>query len=432
MYNTHVIAHRQILRKTIERFLALLVQIKIWRVRPIIIGITGSVGKTSAKEAVATVLGAKYSVYRPPKSYNTEIGLLLGILEQTSGFSSPYKWLKVIAGAKWNAFFGRKYKFWILEYGADKPGDIQHLLKYVKPHVGVITKIERVHQARGQFKDADAVFHEKKHLATSLGHDGIAVLNYDDAHLKQLEGKLKAKTLWWNREKGRQGIAAKNFRNTLKGFSADLTFDDESARAHFPVLGSYHSNIFLPAILLGAHYGISSKKSIEALQDFTLPPGRMSLIQGIHNSHILDSSYNASPTAVLAALELLKELPAERKIAVLGNMNELGEYTEAAHREIGRALDPWLGLLITVGDLASTIAEEALKHGLQKSTIKILTTAEEAGALLKKELQKNDLVLFKGSQNKVRLERAIKMVMQEPQRAKELLCRQEAEWKKIN
>ena len=420
---------RQILRKIIECFLIVLVKIKTWRVRPIVIGVTGSIGKTSTKEAIAAVLAKKHKVYRPQKSYNTEIGLLLGILEQESGFSSPIKWIKIMSRALWNSFFGKKYAFWVLEYGADKPGDIQHLIKIVRPNVGVITKIAQVHQAPGQFMNIDAIFAEKKYLVTCLCKDELAILNYNDKHLKTLEGKTKASILWFNRE---NQIEASELKNDLDGFSAKIHFERETTHAHFPILGAFHIDIFLPALLIGSKFGISLTQGIEALQTFQLPPSRLSRIEGINGSILLDSSYNASPTTVKAALELLKELPAKRRIAVLGNMNELGAYSIKAHSEIGKLLGPWIGLLITVGEYASHIAEEALNQGLPESRIVALSSAQEAGEFLQTFLQKGDMTLFKGSQNKVRLEIAIKLVMQHPARAKKLLCRQEEEWKKIS
>lgn len=413
----------------VERFLRVLVHIKLARTKPTIIGITGSFGKTTTKEAVYEVLKTHWRVYRNPKSLNTEIGLLLAVLEQPSGFRSPIKWAKVLLKAIVNAFAGRAYDFLILEYGADKPGDIDHLVNMVKPDVAIITHIAAVHQAEGQFKNAAAVFEEKKKLVTRLGKTDVAILNSEDGFLKNLKGELAAKTFWF----GRGGdIFADNLKNTTSGFSATLHRGREHFDVVFSVTGSFNIYTFLPALLCGLLHGVTLEEGVQALQNFKLPPGRMSIIPGKNGAAILDSSYNASPETMKQALELLKDFPGKRKIAVLGNMNELGDCTEETHREVARHIGSWLDQLITVGDFAKIIAEECLKKGFPKTRIKILSSAEEAGDfLLSEKLAKGDVILFKGSQNLVRLERAVKMLMARPEDAKKLLCRQEEEWERI-
>lgn len=404
-------------------------KIKLARMKPTIIGITGSFGKTTTKEAVYEVLRTKWRVLRNSKSLNTEIGLLLAILEQPSGFRSPLKWLWVLAAAKVNAFFSRKYDFFVLEYGADKPGDIAHLVKLVKPHVAIITHIAQVHQAEGQFQNAEAVFYEKKKLVTCLEKTGMAILNQDDDFLKKLDGKLDAKMFWYGNG---SDIFATDLKNTAKGFSATIHMSHEKIHAHFPVAGSFHISAFLPALLCGKLHGVTLQEGAAALQNFELPPGRMSIIPGIHGTTLLDSSYNASPETMKQALALLKDFPGERKIAVLGNMNELGDYTEKAHREIGKEIGGWVDRLVTVGGAAQIIAEEALKNGFPVSRIKTLSNAAEAAELLlSQKLSKGDVILFKGSQNRVRLERVVAKLMARPEDAKRLLCRQEEEWEYI-
>lgn len=415
----------------VERFLRALIRIKFARVKPTVIGITGSFGKTTTKEAVYEVLKTRWRVYRNPKSLNTEIGLLLAVLEQPSGFRSPMKWARILLKAVVNAFSGRPYDFLILEYGADKPGDIAHLVKTVKPHMAIITRIAAVHQAEGQFKNAEAVFEEKKKLVTYLTKTDVAILNNEDEFLKKLKGgEVAAKTFWF----GRGGdIFADNLKNTASGFEALIHRGHERYVAEFPVAGSFHIDAFLPALLCGLLHGVTLEEGMQALQNFKLPPGRMSIIPGKNGATILDSSYNASPETMKQALDLLKDFPGKKKIAVLGNMNELGEYTEKGHREVGSVIGSWLDLLVTIGDFAQEIANGALKKGFPKTRIKILQTAEEAGEFLMRErhLEKGDVILLKGSQNLVRLERAVKMLMARPEDAKHLLCRQEKEWESI-
>lgn len=407
----------------------LLVKLKLKRENPIIIGITGSFGKTSTKDAVYEVLKTRWSVYKNPKSLNTEIGLLLAVLEQPSGFSSAAKWLKILAGAVKNALRKKKYDFYVLEYGADKPGDIEHLAKLVKPHIGIITHIGRAHQSEGQFKNEEDVFAEKKKLVERLGGTDIAILNESDFYLKSLKSKLKAKTFWFNGG----DIFAEQLKQTERGFEAIISTPNNKIHAHFEIAGAYHINVILPALLCGILNGVTMEEGISSLKHFRLPPGRMSVIEGKNDSVILDSSYNASPAAMEQALETLKSFPGKRKIAVLGSMNELGDYAAAAHKKIGHKIGVWVDLLVTVGDLAKIIADEALKWGFPRARIKPFATAEETGEFLLAEakLSKDNVILFKGSQNRVRLEKAVKMIMAHPHDAKKLLCRQEEEWERI-
>lgn len=454
MYNNAVFSPKQLVwqpaKFLVQKFLEILVRVKLARIQPKIIGITGSFGKTSTKDAVYEVLKTRWRVYKNPKSLNTEFGLALAVLGQLSGFSSATKWLYVLARAIINAFFSCKYDFMILEYGADKPGDIAHLVRLVRPHIAIITHITQTHQAEGQFANEKEVFNEKKKLAESLDAAGIAILNADDKWLQKLRGKLKAKIFWFSGKKSASDkiwaadnkkqtadiLCAMNLQNDSTGFSATICMAFEKIPAYFPIAGSFHINIFLPALLCGVLNGITLREGIRALSDFKLPAGRMSIIPGQGDATLLDSSYNASPETVAEALALLKDFPGKRKIAVLGNMNELGAYTEEAHRRLAQHIDLWLGLLITVGENAALIGDEALKKGFPKSKIKFLLNAGEAAKFLLENLEgglrKGDVILLKGSQNRVRLERAVKMLMLHPEEAERLLCRQEPEWKKID
>lgn len=411
-----------------EKYLCALVKIKLRRTHPTIVGITGSYGKTSTKDAVSAVLDTKYRVLRSNKGLNTEIGMLLAFLEQPSGFSAPLAWLGILYHAGVNAFFGPHYDYAVLEYGADKPGDIEHLVKILKPHISIITHVARVHQADDQFKNLDEVFNEKKKLVTCLHTLDFAILNGADNRLAALEGKLRSHTAWFNNVKG---MSATHLAHTSTGFSAKIHLHGKTVPAEFSVPGTYHIDIMLAALMCGVLCGVSLEEGIEALAHYKLPPGRMGVIEGKKGATLLDSTYNASPETMKQALNLLREFPGETKIAVLGNMNELGDYTPAAHREVGDHIASWLDLLITVGDDAQEITTQALKKGFPKARVKSFSTAEEAAHFLSDYLEKDMVILLKGSQNRVRLERAVKLLMAHPERADELLCRQEGAWENL-
>ncbi len=205
-------------KKIVTLSLKLLAKIRLKRMRPLIIGVTGSFGKTSTKEAIYTVLKDHYPTLQSEKSLNTEIGMSLAILQQPSGFNSPLKWMKVLACAKWNAFFGKNYNYIVLEYGVDKPGDMDALLAICKPDIAVITHIAAVHQAEGQFKNEEEVFQEKKKLAEAAST--AVILNHHDVFLKKLEGTLKTKTYWFNGT----DISVSRVGQTTHGIHADIHY----------------------------------------------------------------------------------------------------------------------------------------------------------------------------------------------------------------
>jgi UDP-N-acetylmuramoyl-tripeptide--D-alanyl-D-alanine ligase len=392
-----------------------------------VIAITGSIGKTSTKEAIYKILKQKFNVYRSEKSFNTELGLSLAILqEDESGFSSPLAWLKILH----RVFFKPKgiYQKIILEMGADRPGDIKKLIKISKPTIGVITNITPVHLAEGQFKDVHDIAREKGILVKNLQKEGIAVLNYDDPLIRNMETNAQKITFGLEAP---ADVRAKDIHVTAKHIRFTVTYKEQSKEFTVPVLGRFQVYVFLPAIAVGLQMGITLEDCALALSDFTLPCGRMNPIPGINRSTIIDSSYNASPVTMKKALELLSELRSDRKIAALGTMNELGEMSKNAHLELGKQVAGIANMLVAVGTEAVTIKQGAIDGGMEESKIFTFLDSEEAGHFLKEELSSGDLVLVKGSQNRVRMEKLVKIIMAKPEKAPELLCRQGEMWEKI-
>lgn len=400
-----------------------------------VIGVTGSIGKTTCKEAIAHVLRGQFRVLSSVKSYNTEFGLPLTILELTSEFSSVIGWAKNLILAVWKGIFARAdYDILILEMGVDKPGDMDQLVGVIgNLDVGVFTGVHPVHMADGQFTDMNAIFQEKAKLAKAVKGDGAMLLNYDDEKCRGLglemnKQKMSPKVIMYG-----AGEVAKLRTDEIQSGREGLTFEVKyggvSEQMHAPILGKQHISSLLPAIGCGLFLGMYMRDIAKRLETFQLPPGRLSAIDGINGSLIIDSSYNASPDAVRAAVNTLCELANEeeghRKIFIFGNMNELGEISEREHRNMASFLSGKIDILVTVGDMAKLCALEIEKHHAQSMEILSFNDAMAAAEYLKPKLQNGDIVLVKGSQNKVRLERAVKALMKAPSQAQSLLARQD-------
>lgn len=392
-----------------------------------VVAITGSLGKTSTKEAVYHVLKGHFNVLSSKKGFNTEIGLSLAVLgEKESGFSSPFKWLGIIKRSLFEK--KKRYDIAVLEMGADRPGDIKKLTNIARPDIAVITCIKPIHLDKDQFKNIDDIRKEKETIIRILDKNGAAVLNSDDPQIKAME--TKSETFTFGTEKGAD-IRAENIHLSKKGITFEIKHKNTSIPLHVPVLGAFQIYALLPAIAVGLKLGIALEDCARALKDYRLPPGRMSLIEGVNGSHILDGSYNASPESVKRSLDLLRELHAQRKISALGTMNELGDISKEEHLKIGGSAAGISDILIAVGQSAPDIKQGALDAGMPEAKIFTFFNSEEAGSYLKNLLGPDDLVLVKGSQNKVRMEKAVKIMMKNPQQASFLLCRQDKEWENI-
>lgn len=392
-----------------------------------VIAVTGSIGKTSTKEAIYTVLRSQFEVASSQKSFNTPIGMSLAILgEEQSGFSSVQAWFNIL---KRIYFHPKKAPAkMVLEMGADHPGDIEKLMSIAPPSISVVTAVREVHLAEGQFKDIEAIAHEKETLVRLLSRQGTAILNGDDGRVRPMHTSAKKVMFGVDHP---ADIMAKDIQATPQKLTFMVTHEHQSEPCEVPVVGAFQVYVCLPAIAVGLSLGMTLRQCADALKHFKLPPGRLNPIDGQNHAHILDGSYNASPSTVLAALDVLHQLSAPRKIAALGTMNELGEQSKGAHLSIGQKAAQVADWLIAVGQEAEVIKEGAQQAGMDSSVIYTFADAREAGDFLKSKLQKDDLILVKGSQNKVRMERLVKEIMKEPQQAAELLCRQGQEWETI-
>lgn len=419
---------KEFFRTTVLSILRALAKRRIRQIQPKVIGITGSAGKTSAKEVIFEVVKQACRSKKSEKNLNSEFGAALTILDLKSGYSSALSWVKILFTACLDALKKpARYDALVLEMGVDKPGDMDEILKVVRPDIMVFLNVKNVHLGEGHFPNRQAIFSEKSKACAAVPKNGWAVLNHDDAFVRQLEGHLPSNILTIGTEEG-SDLRAQNIGMDQDGLHFDLHYENKKLPVRLPhVLGKQHVTMVLAAIAVGFLQGISWRSIESALTTYHLPPGRMNKIEGRNGSLLIDSSYNASPDTTLAALEILGMFHG-RKIAALGTMNELGDLSESEHIKIGKAAAEHADMLLAVGSRAKELAEGAQRGGMSASMIHVFKSSKEAGQFLYNILEKRDTVLAKGSQTGVRMEHLVKMCMKDPSRARELLVRQDSYW----
>ena len=329
----------------------------------------------------------------------------------------------------------------ILEMAADKPGDIKYLTKMAPCKIGVITSIGHAHTEF--FGSLESIIAEKKVMVSHLKEDNFAVINMDDENVAKLAGEIKARVLSYGIDSQADVVALEIRTSTeikddgdlnILGTSFKLGYEGNTVPFFLPnVVGKGHVYAALAGVCLGIIYGMNLVEASEALKKYKTQPGRMHVIKGIKHSVLIDDSYNSSPKAAQFALEELGSIGMtgdNQRYAILGDMLELGDYTEELHKEVGQhVFKNRVDYLITVGSKATDIASGAREAGMPEDKIFSFDEPNEAGRFVQDRMKKGDVLLIKGSQG-VRLEKVVKEIMAEPMRAGELLCRQSPEWLK--
>ncbi|MEK7630291.1 MAG: UDP-N-acetylmuramoyl-tripeptide--D-alanyl-D-alanine ligase [Patescibacteria group bacterium] len=420
-----------ILRKKLK----ILAKLTLARYNPGLVGITGTVGKTSTKEAIRAVLSRDRRVRAPGKSFNNELGLPLTILGDWTETGGVFFWMKVILKSISQLVFKKSNypEVLVLEYGVDRPGDMKYLLEIARPQIGVFTAMGEIPVHVEFFAGPEGVFREKAKMISQLPTTGFSVLNADDAVVMEARNQTRSQIVTFGfSEKADMRISG--FTEHLDGKNSILNFKLTYGGSFVPVrlenvLGKGQAYSVAAASLVGLIFGMNLVKIAEAFNNYESPAGRLKLIPALKEALIIDDTYNASPLAMEEALETLRSLEAKRKIAVLGDMLEIGRYTLEAHEAVGRLAAKNVDLLITVGLRGKFIAESAARAGLSKKSISSFMTLPETVAFLRSVIKKGDLILFKGSQG-VRLEKVIKEIMLAPSEAEKILVRQSEKWLK--
>jgi UDP-N-acetylmuramoyl-tripeptide--D-alanyl-D-alanine ligase len=407
------------------------------RHKPSIIVVTGSVGKTSTKDAIFSVLRAAHWVRKSEKSFNSELGVPLTIIGCHNAWYNIFRWIS-------NIFVGvltilkKRYPDWlILEVGADRPGDISKLAAWINPDIVVITRFAEVPVHIEFFESREAIIAEKASIVSVLNEDGFLITNADDDDALGFQAHTRAKcvTYGFAPEANVRGLqTSPRYRTGVRGYPIGMRLSAGVYGKQFQtdvggVVGKQSAYHVLASLAVGAILRIPPEKIAEATQNHESPPGRMRIIPGLKKSIIIDDSYNSSPAACEEALFALRELTASgKRIAALGDMLELGKYSIDEHKRVGRLAGEVADVLITVGLRARTIAEGALQAGLSEGQIYQFEDAKEAGQFLQNLIERGDIILVKGSQA-VRMEKVVEDIMAEPEHAATLLVRQEREWK---
>lgn len=339
-----------------------------------VIGITGSVGKSTTKEVIADVLSQRYLTLKNPGNLNNEIGLPLTLLSLTED-----------------------HQYAVLEMGFYVPGEIAQLCELARPQVGVITIIGTVHASRAGSQAAIAQGKAELVQALPPAPDGVAVLNYDDPWVRKMADQTKARVFFYGLSPeaslwadGVEGLG-------LDGIRFQLHYRHETLHLKVPLIGRHSVHTVLRAAAVGLIEGLNWQEIVDGLRSERTQL-RLVTVRSKSGALILDDTYNASPESTLAALNLLAELDG-RKIAVLGDMLELGPYEQEGHESVGGRAAEVVDELVTVGELGRIIANAAWQAGLSKKVINVFGDCQGAIAYLLEHLDPDDVVLIKGSRS---------------------------------
>lgn len=343
-----------------------------------VIGVTGSVGKTTSKELIAAVLGTRYRTLKTEGNYNNEIGLPLMLLKLTEAHERA-----------------------VLELGFYEVGEIALLCEWARPAVGVVNNVYAVHLERAG--SMEAILQGKGELVEALPADGVAILNWDDERVMTMCARTRARVFTYGLDPAADLWADHIESEGLAGLYFHLHHGRETLHLRVPLLGQHSVHTALRAAAVGLVEGLTWQEIVEGLQSIGAVQLRLAAMQGPGGSVLIDDSYNASPESTIAALNLLNEIEG-RKVAVLGDMLELGSFEEPGHRMVGQRAGAVVQVLVTIGPRARLIAAEARLAGLPAAAVTEFETSAEALPFLRGLIGAGDVVLVKGSRG-LRLDR---------------------------
>jgi len=335
-----------------------------------VIAVTGSTGKTTTRQMIDTVLRSRHAGTCSQRNFNNHLGVPLSMLEWSP--NNDYA---------------------VLELGASAPHEIALLAGLSRPQIGVITNLGDAHLAG--FGSTSEIAHAKTELLRALPEDGLAVLNGDDEQLRRLAGRSQARIVWVGRGADNQVVAT-----DVNSADGQLSFTVDTTRFTVGVWGRHHLTGALAAVAVGREFGLSLAEIRDALAGFEPPPMRCQVLALDGSRRLINDAYNASPTAMRAALELLGEVPTPgRRIVVCGDMRELGRDAPRLHRQLGDDVVTLSGadVLLACGEHAREVVDGANAAGMPRSAAIVCQNTDEAGPRLAQLVGEGDVILLKGS-----------------------------------
>ena len=421
---------KHLLKIITASILSLLARAVVHRYRPHVVMVTGSVGKTSTKDAVAAVLATRFYVRKSEKSFNSEFGVPFTILGVDNPWGNPFAWFSVAARAVTLLILPNHYpKMLVLEVGADKPGDLARILRMVTPDAVVVTRLPEVPVHVEAYASPEAVREEEFSPAYALRAAAPLILSADDPYALESAVRTPARIITYgNAKEAMVGILAIDFaeeKENVIGMHASIMVN--GVREEVTVRGSVGRTQVYPiaaALAIAVAFDIPSVSALTALEAYEPPAGRGRLFSGKNGSIIIDDTYNASPIAVEKALETLTKFPhAKRRIAILGDMLELGRYSVTEHEHIGMVAREAVDLVLAVGIRARVFASVA-----GRAEVMVFDDAKTAADAIIDLVHEGDLILVKGSQS-IRMEHIVNALLADPSDISRLV-RQEIKWKK--
>jgi len=428
---------KNLLDKILIPYLAWCVRRIVARNKPLIIGITGSVGKSSTKEAIHCVLKDRFRVRSSQGNLNNEIGLPLAVIGEADPRGNWLEWLEILLKGFLLAWkkVKRYPKILILEMAVDRPGDMKYLVNLAPPKIGVISDIGVTHWEF--FRDEKKILQEKSWLVKNLPADGLAVLNHDNAQLRGLAKTLNRPALTYGFRSGAD-ILASDLKigylpdlgegvNLAKGVSFRVSYKTIFLPIELPnIISQTQVSSALAAAAIGVHLGMNLVEIGKSLKEYQPLPGRMRLLRGKRGNLIIDDTYNAAPDSVKSALETLAQVKSKKKTVILGDMLELGALEEKSHRDLAKLIFSVANKIILVGQRTTATNKELRKLGFQDK-IYHFHLVTNLVPKLPSLVGKGEVVLVKGSQG-LRMEKAVEALVIKKELPK--LTRQDKYWKR--
>jgi UDP-N-acetylmuramoyl-tripeptide--D-alanyl-D-alanine ligase len=425
---------KSLFRSLIAWKLAVLSRMIIRKYQPTIVMVTGSVGKTSTKDAVAAALTERFLIRKSEKSYNSEFGVPFTIIGVGNPWTSIARWMSIFWQAWGLILLPSHYpSLLVLEVGADRPGDLARILRIALPDAVVVTKLPEVPVHVEAYATPAAVREEEFAPAYALAPGMPLVVSKDDPFALDMAKTLPMQLVTYGYEKGADvalGTPSLHMEGGIPtGMEAAVTVAGKSYTLEAQsALGRQQLYAPAAALAIATALGMTAEEALEGLRNYMPPPGRSRILEGKDGVVLVDDSYNASPTAMEEALGALSLLPGTRRIAVLGDMLELGRFSVEEHERVGKHAATSVDMLVAVGVRARAIAEAARTAGMPSGNALMFDTSMDAAHALRELVQAGDVVLIKGSQG-VRMERIVEALLRNPAHI-EHLVRQDTEWKK--